>query len=379
MTQQAPASVATCCIVSGILGNRIFSKRLLEAVDVIGTKPMAEMYFAAEAYRLHPAPWLLRMSDELEAEAVFRRMLAHDGLPNAATYIVNGVWLAIVAHKRNPKANWIVATDSTPLMTDRLRARGYAEVPGLIRRAFRSVQSARFRRFARQVEWWLPMSATCRESLVEDYGVARERCLVTSAPQASVDTEIPSRKPSAGRWRLLFVGNDFRRKGGPQLCEALKRLPNAELTIVSRDPEAARFGGNLNDRISLVSHVEEPSTLEELYRRSHLLVHPTFVDNYSHVICEGLARGLPFVVTEGTPPAELVGQSSAGRTIDWPPSAESVARAVTAILGDSAQYNYATERALAFAQERLAPEPFRNLLRHALQGCVDQSYARASG
>lgn len=339
------------------------SLRLLEAVRSISPGPVDEVWFTDETYRRFPAPAWRRRSSELELEYVAARLLDAVGLPDAGTYVVNTAGLAAVALPRRPGARWVVATDATPTLTDRMRARAYGAPTSWIRGAFRKLQARRFRELAERVDLWLPMSQDCLESLVTDFGVARENCLATSAPQPSVDDVLPRRDPEARPFRLLFVGNDFARKGGVQLCAAVERLPDVHLTIVSRDPEAKRRAG---DRMAVRDDVTDPAQLARTYREAHLLVHPTFVDHYSHVICEGLARGLPFAVTEGTPPAELVARSGAGVAIAWPPTAESIADAVTRVMRAPERYAPLCGRALAFARRELHARGFRTRLGDAL-------------
>jgi glycosyltransferase involved in cell wall biosynthesis len=374
----------TCCLLSSLLGNRTMSLRLLEAVRTVAAGPVDEVWFGEDAYRHHPAPAWARRSDELEAEAVASRLLRGERLPDAALYVANTVVLAQVARARRPHARWAVATDATLALTDRMRARAYG-APSFARRAFRRVQGARFGRLAREIDVWLPMSEACRDSLVEDYGVARERCLVTSAPQASVDVGLPKRDASSGPWRLLFVGNDFARKGGPELCAALAQLPDAHLTIVSRDPLAAVQAAALGPaRATLHAGISSPAALAPVYRAAHLLVHPTRIDHYSHVICEGLARGLPFAVTEGTPPAELIARSGAGVGIPWPPTPDGIAGAIRDVLDSPVRHFGLCARALAYAQRELRMEVFESRLAAALDGAgnpdvADAATARLSG
>ena len=339
------------------------SLRLLDAVRATASGPVDELWFTPETYRRHPAPAWLRRSSELELEYVASRMLDASGLPAARTYVVNTAGLASVALPRQPGARWVVATDATPVLTDRLRARAYGAPESWVRTAFRRLQARRFRRLAAQVDLWLPMSQDCLESLVEDFGVPRDRCVPTSAPQPSVDEALPRRDPDARPFRLLFVGDDFARKGGAQLCAAVGALPDVQLTIVSRDPEAKRHAGQ---RIAVRDDVSDPGQLVRAYRDAHLLVHPTFIDHYSHVICEGLARGLPFAVTEGTPPAELIARSGAGVAIEWPPSPRSIADAVLRVMRAPERYAPLCARALTFARRDLHVQDFRVRLGAAL-------------
>src|SRR5262249_5746338 len=88
----------------------------------------------------------------------------------------------------------------------------------------------RFRRLVRRVSAWLPMSGLAARSLIEDYGADQERCFITRAPQPLIDP-----RPHAPSGSILFVGNDFERKGGPELLSAFERrlLPDCRLVIVS--------------------------------------------------------------------------------------------------------------------------------------------------
>lgn len=389
----APAAATTarshvhdriCCLLSTLLGNRTMSLRLLEAVRGIARGPVDEVWFSDETYRLHPAPAWARRSDELEAESVVAALLRSQPLPPASLYVANTVVLAQCGRAQRPDARWAVATDATPALTDRMRARAHESRGSLVRRAFRRVQGARFRRFARAIDLWLPMSEACRDSLVEDYGVDGARCLVTSAPQAAIDVALPKRDILARPLQLLFVGNDFVRKGGPELCRALAQLPGTHLTIVSRDPEAARHALAAGaERVTLHSGVSDPRALAPIYRAAHLLVHPTRLDHYSHVICEGLSHGLPFAVTAGTPPAELITRSGAGIEIAWPPTSAAIVAAVRSVLDDPGRYYSRCGRALAFAARELHADVFRARLADALESAAGDDgtspVARISG
>jgi glycosyltransferase involved in cell wall biosynthesis len=357
------AGLRVCCVLSTLLGNRTFSERLLEVAGKLVDAEPEKVWFSPESYRRYPARRPLRLSSELEAEAVFRRMLATEPLPAADAYLVNGAGLAAVAIEHAPAARWIVATDATPALTDRLRRAGYGESSNLPRRAFRLIQGMRFRRFARRVDLWLPMSEASAESLVEDYGVAARHCLVTSAPQREVDATLPVRDPRERPYRLLFVGGDFERKGGPLLCRAVQDLEQVTLTVVSADPAARPFHDG--KRIIVAGGVSGPEALRELYRTSHLLVHPTRIDHYSHVICEGLARGLPFLVSAMTPAAELL-RSGAGVRLPTPLHPQSIRDTISALMADPDRHEQMARAALDHAHRHLALDGFRDRLAQAL-------------
>ena len=95
---------------------------------------------------------------------------------------------------------------------------------------------------------------------------------------------------------LLFVANDYARKGLDTLLEAMRRLPEGAMLAVvgsTRDipayTEQARgvqvhFLGAMND-------------VAAAYQAADVLVHPTLEDTFAMVVLEAMANGLPVVVS----------------------------------------------------------------------------------
>jgi UDP-glucose:(heptosyl)LPS alpha-1,3-glucosyltransferase len=99
---------------------------------------------------------------------------------------------------------------------------------------------------------------------------------------------------------LLFVGNDFRKKGLPALLHALARLPtHTGLAVVGQSHQlgdmqklAATLG--VEDRVSFLGAVTD---MASAYNAANILVHPTLEDSYAMVVLEAMAHGLPVVVS----------------------------------------------------------------------------------
>jgi glycosyltransferase involved in cell wall biosynthesis len=179
----------------------------------------------------------------------------------------------------------IVATDATPAFLARHWKPRQAD-----REAH--THNERFRRLVPRVSAWLPMSATVAQSLIEDYGADPARCFVTRAPQPLIDPQ--SHSPTGD---ILFVGSDFKRKGGFDLLGVFKRglLPDVRLTIASNDPVLRNL--KLPGGVRVIAGIKDPIHLARLYRESDLLVLPTRADCYSLVVCEAAAQGVPSVAT----------------------------------------------------------------------------------
>ena len=99
---------------------------------------------------------------------------------------------------------------------------------------------------------------------------------------------------------LLFVGNDFRKKGLPALLEAMPKL-SAEvwLAVVGQGEQGAAMRQRVAD-LSLNGRVHFLDALSDMgtaYQAADCLVHPTLEDTYAMVVLEAMAHGLPVVVS----------------------------------------------------------------------------------
>lgn len=119
--------------------------------------------------------------------------------------------------------------------------------------------------------------------------------------------------------RLLFVGQDFRRKGLAPLLEALALVQkySPTLRVIGRDDPAPyrALAGSLGiaDRVSF----EGPSgKIQEAYRSADLFVFPTLYDPFANVCLESLACGLPVLTTSTNGSSEIVGEGAEGYVVD---------------------------------------------------------------
>lgn len=119
--------------------------------------------------------------------------------------------------------------------------------------------------------------------------------------------------------RLLFVGQDFRRKGLAPLLEALAlvRDPTPTLRVIGRDDpapyRALAESLGIADRVSF----EGPSgKIQEAYRSADLFVFPTLYDPFANVCLESLACGLPVLTTSTNGSSEVVGEGREGYVVD---------------------------------------------------------------
>ncbi|MBO0768208.1 MAG: glycosyltransferase family 4 protein, partial [Solirubrobacterales bacterium] len=106
--------------------------------------------------------------------------------------------------------------------------------------------------------------------------------------------------PAEDRFRVIFCGQITQRKGISYLVEGFKRagLPNAELLFVGMligGPHPWLGEPNIRHVGPLTRH-----QLPEVLRSGHVGVLPSLIEGYGATVVEGMACGLPAIVTPNT-------------------------------------------------------------------------------
>lgn len=179
-------------------------------------------------------------------------------------------------------------------------------------------------------------------SAIEDYGVdpARIRIVpyganIAEPPEAAA----PRSRGAAQPFRLLFVGVDWVRKGGPVALDAFRALRargyDVSFSIVGCSPPGLSDEPGLNV-VSFIdkSIPEEYQKYKEIFGNSDLLILPSRSECYGIVFCEAAAYGLPSVApgTGGIPDVVLDGET--GRILPADADGQAYADAVAELIDD---------------------------------------------
>ena len=167
------------------------------------------------------------------------------------------------------------------------------------------LEGARFRhRPGRQV---VAASAMLRDACLEAYPQAKISIIT---PGVHMPVVIRSQNEArqqlgisqSGKW-LLFVANDFARKGLDTVLQALTLLPNdLHLAVVGSSHQIPVYQNKV-DKMGLTARVRFLGPLEDVtpaYQAADVLVHPTHEDSYAMVVLEAMANGLPVVVSSAS-------------------------------------------------------------------------------
>jgi glycosyltransferase involved in cell wall biosynthesis len=184
------------------------------------------------------------------------------------------------------------------------------------------------RLFFRRCAGLLPWSEWAARSMIRDYGAFPEKVHVIP-PGIDLERWFPRPRLDWGRPRLLFVGADFERKGGPLLLDVYRRhlRDDCDLHLVTRHPVAPEPGLHVHSGLKVGD-----SQMQVLYQSSDALVLPTLADCFSMAALEAMACGLPVVISDVGAIPEIVVDGKTGMLIA-PGRGDSLLGALRTILG----------------------------------------------
>lgn len=170
----------------------------------------------------------------------------------------------------------------------------------------------RERRQYRAAAHLFAFSQETQASLVHHYGVPPERVSAVGAG-ANFD-DLPAlageRAPNAPP-TVLFVGNDFIRKGGPRLLEAFRlvreTVPEARLRIVGTPHPISPQPG-----VEVLGRVAGRERMSQLYVEADVFCLPSVFDPFALVMLEAMAHGVPCVATPTCGVPEIVVDGETG-------------------------------------------------------------------
>jgi len=187
----------------------------------------------------------------------------------------------------------------------------------------------------------VPWSNWARQSLIQDYGANPDRIRVLAPGAAPFFFELGRRRLTAELpadstatsdrpVRLLFVGGDWERKGGPQLLEALAGLPAGSWTldVVTRVPVPPMAGVTVHHGIDSNS-----PKLVRLFSEADLFVLPSLGECLAVVLMEATAAGLPLITTDVGALAEAVRPGETGLVVP-PNDVMALRQALASLLND---------------------------------------------
>lgn len=151
--------------------------------------------------------------------------------------------------------------------------------------------------------------------LTEVYGVDSAKVTVVGAGAPVIPT-LPTDREARNDsvCRVLFVGKEFERKGGPRLVEACRELVAAgkriELHVVGVSQQLPAYSW-----LFTYGRVDDHRKLSAIYSECDIFCLPAVFEPYGLVLLEAMAHGLPAVVSDYGVLPELVGNNERGLVV----------------------------------------------------------------
>lgn len=214
-------------------------------------------------------------------------------------------------------------------------------------------------------------SDSLRDALAETFPDAKPMLSVLTPGVAAAPGKADAPSQQAARAKLglplhgsciLFVGNDYRKKGLPALLQALKDLPGSPcLAVVGNAAHIPAFQAQAKQAgvLERVHFLGALRSVDDAYVAADLLAHPTLEDSFAMVVLEAMAHGLPVVVSK----ARYCGIShllqDGDNALIVEPETAGLGQALARLLSDAGLRQRIADGGYRFAKDRLWSEVAR--------------------
>ena len=210
-----------------------------------------------------------------------------------------------------------------------------------------------------------------QQSALNDFGVAPEKVAVVPwGPNGQLPVRTEPRTCVSGELRLLFVGVDWKRKGGEIALQTAQRLRQrgvaCRLDVVGVDssvlkdspPDYVKFHGRLNK-----AEPSELALLHSLFDAAHLFLLPTKAEALGMVFAEAAAVGLPSISFATGGVTTVVKHAETGLLLPPGSTADDFAAAIQQLVSDASKYEAFSRNAIEDSHKRLNWDVWAQMIR----------------
>jgi glycosyltransferase involved in cell wall biosynthesis len=209
-------------------------------------------------------------------------------------------------------------------------------------------------------------SSWARESAINDYGATPDRALEIAWGANIEGRARAARSLPAGPLRLLFVGAEWERKGGPLAVAIAHELAGrgvpCQLDIVGQSARVmdGQAGTEAKRRADIIFHgflrkgdAADSEKLDALFADATFFLLPTYAECFGIVFAEAASLGLPTISIATGGVTSAVRSDVTGMLLPSTASAAEFADAITAIISTPGRYTAMSQAAIDDARDRL--------------------------
>jgi glycosyltransferase involved in cell wall biosynthesis len=289
-----------------------------------------------------------RTKGSLRSFACTLPLFRDQGIDAIWTQVDTALFPFLATRARFSRIPYVLSTDATTAQVESFDDyKGHPTTPSFKHRVRDRISGYCYRNAALVLPW----SHWAAEAIMKQFGVPEGRIRVVPpgvnlaewTPQAAAGG-----KHADGPARLLFVGGDFARKGGPLLLDVFRaRLRGrCELHLVTREPIEPEPGVFVYRDLG-----PNDPRLHRLYETSEALVLPTRADCFSLASIEAMASGLPVITCPVGGIPEIVRDGESGWLVPAGNGGALLA-AIEALLADPARARTMGQSGRAIVEER---------------------------
>lgn len=209
-------------------------------------------------------------------------------------------------------------------------------------------------------------STNIRDSVITQYEQPPEKVeCVYAGHNAEVNEGLTVNKRYNSK-NILFVGIDWKRKGGTDLLEAFKlaqeKHPDARLTIAGATPQVTDPNIAVLGMVSL-------KELKSIYAEADIFCMPTYLEPFGIVFLEAMQARLPIIGTKVGAIPDMIQDGWNGWLVE-PGDVQGIASALITLLDNPELCRLFGERNFTLAQERYSWTSVGKTMRSEISECL---------
>lgn len=371
MNSAAVSSYRIIGIFTRILGGATFSSQFEKYLRDLPNTDVTIINYDASIYNEQPTPKILKLSDALQSAWRIKGRVKRRGvdLRDFDLLLFQGYQLTIPFLSDIKIKRAILALDSTPILasTNNLRASKIEAYSYVSKLMTHSLNTIFYRRVFKEVDFFLARTELVKKSLMNDYQISPDRISVTYLP---VEPEKAESTQNSEKLELLFVGNDWRRKGGEFLQALFDRelASIANLTIVSGDSGINH--SLFSEPVTLKSGLDN-TAVRQLMANMDVLLFPSWKDELGLVLVEAAASGMALIARSSGAQEEIVAEGENGYLMSYDSEVELWRQKIRQLHTDRVLLQKMKENSAKLGKEKFSRESFN--------AALDKAFVYVSG